>query len=385
MNWKETYLRLADDVAIKVLEQPYLYSLSHDELYEINDEAKDFLEQCDGTSLGKELTDNAEFVEYCLTENLLEASDSPSPIKVPIVYGLNPSLRYLELNLLHKCNLRCAHCYLGEQDQKELPLASAIQITEQFAALGGLRLVITGGEPLLYKKLPEFLDTIAPLKLRRVLFSNGTLINDRTIKELNVDEIQFSLDGWEEGHNRLREAATFKKTVDAIYLAKANGIDVSIATMVHSYNLDQFDRLQSFVEEIEATDWGIDIMTVTGNLAAHQDFAVPYETAAPFLDYGYGGGYHGSSEGYACGRHVLAVLPDGSAVKCTFYQDSLGNAVEDLKQCWLNAKHIPLNDLTECQKCPALADCKGGCRFRAKTPLGRDPFMCIAYGIDAPE
>jgi len=47
--------------------------------------------------------------------------------------------------------------------------------------MGGLRLLISGGEPLLYEDLEAFLAETAGLKLRRVLLSNGTLITPRNM------------------------------------------------------------------------------------------------------------------------------------------------------------------------------------------------------------
>ena len=380
-KWKKSYLRLHPEAAIKILEQPFIYHIGKDELYEIDDRAKNFFIRCKGTSIGEELTDDSQFVQYCLEEEILEVLEYPEPINIPVAQSLNPSLRYLELQLLHRCNLKCLHCYLGHsQTDKEMPLDDAIKITKEFAEFGGLRLIISGGEPLLYKNLPQYFEQISDLKVRRVLFTNGTLINTKNIKNLKVDEIQFSLDGWNNGHDKLRGIGSFKKTMQGIYTAKEAGIAISISTMIHRYNLDEFDLMGDFVEEIGAIDWGIDVLAVTGSLINHQNLAVPYKTAVNFLKYAFGGGYHGSSEGYACGRHLITVMPDGCAVKCGFYSNKpLGNAARSLKNCWLNIKHIPLVEL-ECKDCSAIEECKGGCRFRASHPLGPDPVMCYAYG-----
>ena len=146
-------------------------------------------------------------------------------------------------------------------------------------------------------------------------------------------------------------------------------------------DLDEFDLMRDFVSEVGAIEWGIEIPSVTGALEEHPDLMVPHETAVPYLEYAFGGGLHGSSEGYACGRHLLAVMPDGQAVKCGFYRDRpLGSAVKSLKECWLKMEHTPLS-LLECRDCAFLEECRGGCRFRAPHPLAPDPVMCKLYGI----
>jgi radical SAM protein with 4Fe4S-binding SPASM domain len=380
-NWQELYLSLHPKAALKNLEQPFVYHIGRDELYEIDERAQNFLLRCNGESRGKELTTDTDFVEYCLDEGILEGYEQPAPNTVTVDDGLTPSLRYLELHLLHKCNLKCRHCYLGSPEPIEMPVDSAVDITRQFSDNGGLRLLISGGEPLLYKDLKPYLEQTRTLKIRRVLFTNGTLISSGNIDWLNMDEIQFSLDGWKKGHEHLRGRGTFEPTLQGIHMATDAGIPVSISTMIHQYNLNEFDRLCEFIQEIHAIEWGIDVMAVSGSLMKNPDLTVPYETAARYLKYAFGGGYHGSSQGYACGRHLMTVLPNGQAVKCGFYADQpLGNAKKSLEHCWLKMNHVPLDQL-ECKGCPALEECRGGCRFRAPHPLAPDPVMCAFYGI----
>ncbi|MFH1148725.1 MAG: radical SAM protein, partial [Pseudomonadota bacterium] len=374
-------LRLHPQAALKSLEKVFVYHFGKDELYEIDDSARDFLSRCNGTSRGEELTSDSEFVRYCLEEGLLELLPRPQPTDVSVSPGVTPSLRYLELQLLHRCNLKCLHCYLGSTRCSDMPLADALHIVRQFAEIGGLMLIISGGEPLLYEGLQTFISQTGNLRLRRVLLSNGTLINSRNIAWLDVEEIQFSLDGWTKGHDMLRGRGSFENTMQGIHAAKEAGMSVSFATMIHRGNLDEFDRMRDFMERIGAVEWGIDLPVRAGSLKNHPGLLVHYEEAAAFMRYAYGGGYHGSSDGYACGRHLMTVLPEGQAVKCGFYrEETLGDARNGLKGCWLGLEHIPVSRL-ECRGCPVLAECAGGCRFRAASPLAPDPVMCALYGL----
>ena len=380
-DWRSAYLRLRPQAALKQLEQPFIYNIAKDELYEIDEKAIGFFLRCNGSARGEELTSESEFVEYCLEEGLLEAIPEPSLIHVSVNEKVEPSLRYFELQLTQKCNLKCSHCYLGDSGAQEIPLSDAVSITREFAGMGGLRLLISGGEPLLYKDLKSYLHLIKELKIRRVLFSNGTLIHSDTMSWLDVDEIQFSLDGWEKGHEAIRGPGSFDKTMAGIHAAAEADMAISFSTMIHRDNLGEFDRMKEFIEGIGAVEWGIDVMAVSGSLANHKELVVPYKEAVPFLDYAFGGGYHGAAEGYACGRHLMTVMPDGRAVKCGFYRDKpLGDARKGLMECWLKMEHIPLNTL-ECNGCSVLEDCRGGCRFRAPYPLAPDPAMCCYYGI----
>jgi len=379
-KWKESFLALHPRVFLKRLEQPYLYHLLRDELYEIDEKALLFLSLCDGTARGESLTADVDFVSFCLEEGLLETHPQPVPRTISIGEAPVPSLRYVELQLLHQCNLRCRHCYLGPPRPERLRLEEAVGVTREFAARGGLRLLISGGEPLLYPELPAFLKRTRNLGIRRILLTNGTLLTPETAGALQVEEVQISLDGWRAGHEAIRGVGTFDQTLLGIQAARQAGLPLSIATMVHRKNLNEFEQLARLVEEIGAIEWGVDVPCLAGSLKKHPDLLVPYDEAVPFLSLFFGGGSHGSSEGYACGRHLLTVLPNGLAVKCGFYEDQpLGDARLGLIECWQRLTHVPLKDL-ECRGCPALEECAGGCRYRASHPLGRDPLMCALYG-----
>lgn len=384
--WREDYLRLHPQVSLKRLEEPCLYHCGSDELYELDETALTFLARCNGARRGRELTTDGAFVSCCLDEGLLEARPQPDPAPLPItITGCQaPSLRYLELQLTHRCNLRCRHCYLGPPRPEELALEDALAITWEFAAHGGLRLLISGGEPLLYPALREFIEETRGLKLRRVLLTNGTLLTAATTRWLQVEELQVSLDGWRHGHDRLRGTGSFDRTRRGLAAARASGIPLSIASMVHRENVYEFDRLERFTREIGAREWGIDLLCPAGALLDHPQFLLPVAQGAPLLQRAYGGGYHGASDGFACGRHLLTILPSGQAVKCGFYADeSLGDARQGLLACWRRLPHIPVTALA-CHDCPVLADCAGGCRFRAGAPLAPDPVMCALHGVSPP-
>ncbi|MCJ7773328.1 MAG: hypothetical protein MUP22_09375, partial [Desulfobacterales bacterium] len=112
-----------------------------------------------------------------------------------------------------------------------------------------------------------------------------------------------------------------------------------------------------------------------------QKLIVSPKQAAQRMKYAFGGGYHGPSDGFACGRHLMTVLPTGMGVKCGFYEELiLGDSCKSLKDCWLNLKHRPLDEL-KCKDCEMIQDCAGGCRFRAPDSLSPDPYMCALYEI----
>lgn len=86
------------------------------------------------------------------------------------------------IELSHRCNLKCAQCYVNEPAadegirQRELTVSDWSGIMDELAAQECLWLLLTGGEPLLH---PDFLEIYTRAREKGfivTLFTNGTLI-----------------------------------------------------------------------------------------------------------------------------------------------------------------------------------------------------------------
>jgi radical SAM protein with 4Fe4S-binding SPASM domain len=177
----------------------------------------------------------------------------------------------------------------------------------------------------------------------------------------------------------MRGTGTFEQTMRGIEAAGERDMPVSIATMIHRHNLREFEALAEWIDTTEVVEWNIDVPCAAGRLPENAEFLVTPEKGAPFLKFATGGSYHGSGEPYACGYHLCTVTPEGDVLKCGFFKERpLGSLKEGLETSWKRARPIPLSQL-ECASCPHVLDCKGGCRFRAESPLGKDPVMCALY------
>lgn len=376
------YLRLAEHVSLRYLESPHLYDRLADELYEVNEAGFAWLSRCDGTTPELAALADRDFLDFLLAQSLLAVAASPCSRLLTWRRSPLPSLRYLELLLTQRCNLHCRHCYLGEAGDQDLPLKAALQALKEFRDIQGLRVLLSGGEPLLYSHWQELNQRLPEFDLRLVLLSNGLLLSDQVIKSLKVHEVQLSLDGLAAGHELLRGKGTWAKTVGRLAALQEAGLEVSVATMIHRGNLAELAPMQQWLLEVGVREWNLDIPCSSGRLAQNQDLCPDLSEAAPYLALGFGGSDHGATGNFACGRHLAAVLPDGSLAKCGLYGESpLGRLEEGLENCWLRLEHLQLSEL-ECAPCSFVHDCRGGCRFRAASRLAPDPVMCARYGVD---
>jgi radical SAM protein with 4Fe4S-binding SPASM domain len=377
---------LSDRFVLKWLENPAVYDIKNDELYELDIEAFEFFLKCAEPAGCDDSMANDLFIEYCLSEGILTTeivtAKQPLPVKSPA-----PSLRHLELQITNRCNIRCKHCYIGSPEYNELSIGDMKIILNEFEEMQGLRLLITGGEPLMHSDFTALNSLLPAYGFRKILFTNGLLINKGILKDLNVDEIQFSVDGMERGHDILRGKGTYRIVMQKIQDAVEAGFAVSIATMVHRENLNEFDEMDALFKKIGIRDWTVDVPCMFGSFENNQELQSPPEIAGKILlNYGFGGGLHSGGEGYACGFHLASVLANGDICKCTFYSDRpLGNIKDGLKKAWMRASPVRLEYL-ECFKisCRHIDECRGGCRFRAEITegaLNKDIYKCYGYGI----
>lgn len=403
MNLSDYYLN--PDFYLKLIEFPALYNVKTDELYCLDSKAfrflKDFILKTHSRmppgkterviskaqvkneiSNKQTLNDFADLIKFCLKEKIL----TEKPVKrshPPIRQSPIPSLRYLELQITKRCNLRCRHCFTGECLNLDLSFEKISKVLREFEAIQGLRVLVTGGEPLLHPEFERINQMLPEFALRKILFTNGLNLTEEWLKKLNFHEIQISLDGMKTGHESLRGRGTFEKTLSSVKKALSHGFDVSIATVIHRKNLNEFEELKKLIDSLGVRDWTVDALTLTGNLVFNKDFWVEPEIAGKYMKkYGFSKEEHPRAEGYGCGAHLLAVLATGNAAFCSFFEQSpIGSIDEGLEILWKKKKHVLLKDL-ECSKknCPFIYQCLGGCRYRAILTSGKedsiDLFKC---------
>jgi len=381
------YPVLAPGHILRKFESPVVYNIIKDELYELDDEAFGFLKKCNGRDPFADLLVKGEIdedIDFILDEGIIRLTEGIEIKKLKAPHSPIPSLRYLLLNITNKCNLACKHCYLQDPGKLEIDLDIFEKAVSQFEEMGGLKLMISGGEPLIHPGFWELMEILPSYELRVVVLSNGTLIDKTTARKLSsyVHEVQVSIDGIR-SHDLLRGKGSYDRSMRGISNLCGSGIPVSIATMVHKFNTDEFDEMENLFSKMGAISWSVDVPCIVGALTENRDFVLDLKEAASFLKYGFGAGAHESTGDHTCGSHLCSVAPDGSVSKCGFFENEPAGDVNDLRSAWQNICKSCLwrLDELECNDCAVLRDCKGGCRFRArqyKGILAPDPLMCHA-------
>ena len=97
------------------------------------------------------------------------------------IRGVPPGrLLTMEIEFTLACNYRCPYCYATENDppKDELSEEENRSALKQAQELGARKIIILGGEPLIYPKLTEMIDYINELDMAVEIFTNGELLTE---------------------------------------------------------------------------------------------------------------------------------------------------------------------------------------------------------------
>ena len=159
------------------------------------------------------------------------------------------------LELTRRCNLRCVHCYLGDQAaqhrlrDRELGSAAVCAAISEWAEAGCLYLTITGGEPLLRPDFAEIYRHARDLGLVVTVFSNGTLVSDEiaeTFREWPPRKVEISLYGASpETHDAVTGVpGSHARAWAGILRLQAAGVRVALKTVLMKRNRDELPEME---------------------------------------------------------------------------------------------------------------------------------------------
>jgi 12,18-didecarboxysiroheme deacetylase len=159
-------------------------------------------------------------------------------------------------NITRRCNLKCLHCYAHARNipfDNELTTMEGKKLIDDLAGFGVPVLLISGGEPLARKDLPELAAYAVEKGMRAVISTNGTLITPQmagTLKNIGLSYVGISLDGMEEINDRFRGVkGAFRSALKGIENCKKAGIKVGLRFTINKINVGEIPDLFKLIEE----------------------------------------------------------------------------------------------------------------------------------------
>lgn len=169
-------------------------------------------------------------------------------------------LKYLRVSLLNSCNLNCFYCRPPQEENEQKHSTNFNKFTSSFKLLHSLgigKIRFTGGEPTLYKKLPDLIHFVKNLdpSIYTGITTNGVLMRQKakTLADAGLDSVNLSID-------TLKKDKFFKMTSRGRWLDVYQGIIESIkyipkvklnTVMIRNINDNEAEDLILFANELK--------------------------------------------------------------------------------------------------------------------------------------
>jgi radical SAM protein with 4Fe4S-binding SPASM domain len=307
----------------------------------------------------------------------------------------------VDIFITSRCNLNCVHCFSmgGEGLMKELSLNELESTFDQMERMGVLEVRINGGEPFLHPEIGKILLTLKARRFRKVIITNGTLLDDRMVNLLKESGTipTISLDDSEaKEHDLFRGIkGSFGRTIAAIKLLQKNGVQYGINCCLHKRNLNRCREIINLAVKCGACRIAFLDLKMTGRMKNHKEWVPSYREYERIMfkllverarykrriDVALDVFLHceplkesilEAKRGYVscqAGKTRLSIDSDGSAYPCNLVLSDpkwlLGNIrKEKMYDLWFSQKWsffrggVKTSDLQKCRDCKSLIRCK---------------------------
>ena len=316
----------------------------------------------------------------------------------------------VQVQLLHECNLACAHCYDALHPSLRMPgtveMLNRIDAIYTFGKRLGVSpdIHLSGGEPTVRKDIVQLVDRIFDRHDGdALLFTNGTRWTPQLARDLRstgLHWVQISLEGPEPLTDAVRGKGVYGKAIQTLHLLLDLGFRVTVSITL---TRDNVTAIPAFVAELDPLGLHFHLREVfaLGNGAnliglsqsqrrTFYDWAVHYagESSVGVEDpvhCSVDPKFARTQSGCVAGRNHLCIDVDGSVHPCRPLRHAVGH-VRDLDRAWHHPDMVQMRDRQysgDCGRCTLRWHC-GGCRVHARDEgdlFGSDP-RCFAKDSD---
>lgn len=213
-------------------------------------------------------------------------------------------LSFLWLELTHKCNLECIHCYTSSSSctpEGTVSTSKWKQLITEASDMGVGMIQLIGGEPTLHRDLEAIIDHASSCGLQVEVYSNLTSVTDAiwdcfVRNGVLLATSMYSCDGV--AHDKITtRRGSHERTTSNIVAAHAKGLTVRAGIIEVSPGQD-IDATQEYLANIGASDVRVDRARGVGRLSQCSD---------------------GDRESELCGNctnGVAAIDPNGNVFPC---------------------------------------------------------------------
>ena len=166
-----------------------------------------------------------------------------------------PQLTNLHIEITSRCNERCVHCYIPNDNKvNNIEPSLFYDILEQCNDMKLLHLTLSGGEPMLHPNFCDFLRKCKEYDFSINILTNLTLLNDDIISEMKRNSllgVQVSLYSMNSDiHDEITQMkGSFEKTKNAILKLIENNIPMQISCPIMKQNKNNYNDVKEWAKK----------------------------------------------------------------------------------------------------------------------------------------
>lgn len=312
-----------------------------------------------------------------------------------------------QIEIDDRCNNNCIHCYNHWRHEKchtgqSMDSKTLARVIEQLVVSKVLQVTITGGEPLLNKKiLFEAIEELILNKIPCSVNSNLTLLRKTDVKTMfnlgmrGVMTSVFSFDKDKHDYIAGRKGA-FDDVVEGIKVAHGNGLKVAVSMVITKFNENEIIETAKFLKKLGVTQFFATKASPPINSINFQEYMISKDSLVRSLDdllfleknekmdvgilecyplcaYKKGKYHFATKRSCSAGITTCTIGANGDTRACSHSDKIFGNVLKErLKDIW--HKMSPLREdgnlPNDCNHCEFLPECSGGCRIDSKYCFG---------------
>lgn len=362
-----------DVIYVKGAKRGAIYDLNNGDVFSINEDACKIVNKyIDGVEL---IEAEKEYLDLLESNNLINKSFSSSKY---IPEKKRDRLRLVWLEITQACNMRCLHCYEGENHisdkNNSLSIDEWKKVIDDIANLSVDRVVIIGGEPCIHKNIKDILLYLSEKNISTTLFTNGYFLDDEmnniiTDNDINVKVSLYGQNS--EVHDRITGIkGSFNRLVENIKFLVSKGVKVNIAVTLMRENEIHYDDIKKFVGQLNVSGVRFDVIreVIDGSQSNH----LPVMKNIQKMAYRKKANFSIKKSDFdeyinrnTCWYSKLVVCENGDILPCVFernvsYGNIRNNTLQEiinsnsLQACW----NFDFSRVEECKDCEYRYACK---------------------------
>ncbi len=271
------------------------------------------------------------------------------------------------ISITEECPNRCLHCALPDSGRKlRLSPETAKDVIAQVLDMGTTLIIFDGGEPALYKELPELVESVDDRAISTIFTSGAgfTLPLARRLKESGLYAVNVSLDSpVPEEHDAMRgREGVFREAMRAVEASLKAGLLVDIYVVLRHGNMHHLREFHHLAEETGAHEITFFEVTATGRWSGKEGVIMTKEDHMALEGFVHANAAAAAKAprifsvpeaykrfGCFAGRTWMHITPAGDVYPCACLPEPSGNIYRDpISRIWRGMAGLPYSGSKSC-------------------------------------